>query len=210
MPLIDPDLSRYAYEHTTPESSLLTQLIEKTQSELEYSEMLSGRVEGRFLSMLVKISGARNILEIGMFTGFSALMMAEALPPGGKIITCDVNEYYAGIARSFFERSPHADRIEVRIGKAVETIPSLSGPFDLAFIDADKDLYPDYYKLILPKISEGGMIILDNALRSGEVLKPETRQAKAIDRVNKMIQQDDDVENVLLTVRDGIQLVRKK
>ncbi|MEX1136392.1 MAG: class I SAM-dependent methyltransferase [Balneolales bacterium] len=207
--MINPKIGQYAYNHTQPESPLLTGLIEKTDSELEYSTMISGRVEGQLLSMLVKLTGAKNVLEIGMFTGFSALAMAEALPDDGHLITCDVNEYYAKIARSFFDKSPHGKKIDVRIGNAIETVKSLSGPFDLVFIDADKQSYPEYYELVLPKIPSNGLIVLDNALWSGKVLEPRERDARAIDALNKAVLQDNRVENVLLTVRDGVNLVRK-
>lgn len=209
MHIINPEINRYVYEHTHPESALLAELIDKTNNELEYSEMLSGRVEGRFLSMLVKLTDAKNILEIGMFTGFSALMMAEALPADGKLITCDVNEYYAEIARDFFGRSPHGDKIDVRIGKAADTIKAHSGSFDLVFIDADKQSYPEYYELVLPKMPSGGLIVVDNALWSGEVLDPKDDDAVAINSLNRKILHDDRVENVLLTVRDGLHLARK-
>lgn len=210
MDITNPDISQYAYDHTQPESPLLTELIGKTKSELEYSNMLSGRVEGQLLSMLIKLSGAKRVLEIGMFTGFSALAMAEALPEEGRLITCDVNEYYARIARGFIDKSPHGKKIEVKMGNALETVKALAGPFDLVFIDADKKSYPEYYELVLPKMPSGGLIVLDNALWSGKVMVPEEEDAQALDALNKKIIKDDRVENVLLTVRDGINLARKK
>ncbi|MEX0780478.1 MAG: class I SAM-dependent methyltransferase [Balneolales bacterium] len=209
MDIINPKISQYVYDHTKPESALLEELISKTKAELEYSTMLSGRVEGQFLSMLVKLTGAKNVLELGMFTGFSALTMAQSLPDDGIIITCDMNEYYARIAQSFFDRSSHGKKINVRLGKAKETLQSLSGPFDLVFIDADKQNYPEYYELVLPMMPSGGLIVIDNALWSGSVLEPDGNEALAIDNLNKKILSDDRVENVMLTVRDGIHLVRK-
>ena len=210
MDIVNPDINDYVFKHTKPESSLISELIKTTNDELEYSQMLSGRVEGQFLSMLVKLTGAVNILEIGMFTGFSALIMAEALPEKGKLITCDVNEQYAKIARHFFERSSHGGKIQVRMGNALETIKTIQEPIDLAFIDADKENYPNYYDLILPKMVSGGLIVLDNVLWSGDVLNPKEPQGVAIDQLNKKILEDSRVENVMLTVRDGIHLVRKK
>ncbi|MEX0685966.1 MAG: class I SAM-dependent methyltransferase [Balneolales bacterium] len=209
MAIMDSRIDHYAYCHTKPEDQLLTELISKTERELEFSQMLSGRVEGKLVSMLIKLAGARIVLEIGMFTGFSALIMAEALPEQGKIITCDVNEKYATIARHFFDRSPHGYKIDVRIGKAIHTIESIHEPIDMVFMDADKDNYPNYYELVIPKLRAGGIIVVDNALWNGAVLDPKEPQEKAIDRLNKIILKDDRVENVLLTVRDGINLVRK-
>lgn len=209
MEIINSGIENYAWKHTKPESPLIKEIDDTTHIELEYAQMLSGRVEGRFLQFLVKISGAKKILEIGMFTGYSALSMAEALPDDGRLITCDTNERYRAIAERFFNKSPHGKKIEVKMGPALETLKNLDTIFDLVFLDADKDSYPEYYEAIFPLLRVGGILVVDNVLWSGEVLQPKDRKAKSIDRLNKNLCNDDRVENILLTVRDGINLVRK-
>lgn len=209
MELINDQIERYARDHTKQEPDLIRELIEASEKELEHIDMISGRVVGRFLAMMVRIAGAKRILEIGTFTGYSALSMAEALPDDGELITCEYNERYEGIARSFFRRSAHGHKIRLMMGPALETIEQLTGTFDLVYLDADKVNYPDYYKMVLPRINRGGLMITDNVLWNGSVLQPEDDKARAIDKLNKMIQDDEQVENVLLTVRDGLQVVRK-
>ncbi len=209
MDLINSEIEEYAFQHTKPATDIIQKIDEATHAELQYAQMLSGRVEGRLLQFLVQVSGAKNILEIGMFTGYSALSMAEVLPEDGKIITCETNDRYRAIAERFFEQSPHGKKIEIRMGQALDTLISLKMSFDLIFLDADKDNYPAYYELIFPLLKKGGVLVIDNTLWSGEVLNPEDRKSKSIDRLNKMVLEDDRVENVILTVRDGINLVRK-
>ncbi len=202
-------VEEYAIEHTTEESPLLQELATKTRDELEYSDMLSGRVVGRLLAILIKISGAERVLEIGAFTGYSALMMAEALPDDGEIFTCEYNERYEKIARSFFKKSEFGSKITLLMGKALESIPKVKGNFDFLYMDADKINYPNYYEMILPRLKSGGLMAIDNVLWSGEVLSPKTDNAKAIDKLNKMIKKNESVEQVMLTVRDGLMIVRK-
>ncbi|HKJ34548.1 MAG TPA: class I SAM-dependent methyltransferase [Balneolales bacterium] len=209
MELVNKDIEQYAYDHTTQESELLKNVVKATNERLEYSQMLSGRVEGRLLQMLIRLSHAKKILEIGMFTGYSALSMAEALPDDGRIITCDTNDRYRKIAEEFFTKSPHGGKITIKMGPALETIPKLHEVFDLVFMDADKGNYPEYYELIMPKLKVGGILIVDNALWSGTVLQPTDHKAKAIDQLNKKIAKDARVQNILLTVRDGIHIVQK-
>jgi caffeoyl-CoA O-methyltransferase len=209
MELFERSLLNYTEEHTQPESELLQELIEVTEQELVYSDMISGRVVGRFLAILVRTSGARRILEIGTFTGYSALMMAEALPKDGELITCEYNQRYEDIAKSFFQRSEHGHKIHLKMGPALETITDLKGPFDLVYLDADKINYPNYYRSAKPLIRKGGLMVIDNVLWSGSVVNPEDDKARAIDELNKLILADRDVENVLLSIRDGVQLVRK-
>ena len=209
MKLINGQIEQYAHDHTKQESELTRELIEATEAELEHADMLSGRVVGRFLAMLVSLSGARRILELGTFTGYSALSMAEALPDDGELITCEYNERYEELARSFFNRSAHGHKIRLEMGPALETIDHLSGPFDLVYIDADKNNYPTYYEAVIPMVKNGGLIIVDNVLWSGAILQPGDEKALAIDELNKIIRDDPRVENVLLTVRDGLQVIRK-
>lgn len=209
MQIIDPDIETYAERHTSEESALIRELVDASEQELEHIDMLSGRVVGRFLAMMVRISAARRILEIGTFSGYSALYMAEALPPDGELITCEYNERYEALARSFFEKSEHGKKISLKMGPALETIEELEGTFDLVFLDADKVNYPEYYRKVIPLLRSGGLLIVDNVLWSGTVLDPEDDKALAIDKLNKMIADDARVEQVLLTVRDGLSLVRK-
>ncbi len=209
MNFIKQDIEDYAFAHTRPEPDLLTELAEFTRREMELPQMLTGRLEGRFLKMLVAISGARRILEIGMFTGYSALSMAEAMPSDGRIITCDIDPVSEKVAKSFFARSPYGDRISIAMGPALETIAGLEGSLDLVFLDADKENYPEYYEAVLPKVRSGGLIVVDNCLWSGAVLAPEEESDQAIADLNSRVASDQRVENVILTVRDGINLIRK-
>jgi caffeoyl-CoA O-methyltransferase len=209
MNIIPPDLERYAFAHTRPEPELLRALAEETYARMASPQMLTGRLEGRLLKLLAALSGAQRVLEIGTFTGYSALSMAEGLPGDGRVITCEIEKAHADMARRFFERSPHGKKIEIRMGPALEILAGLSGPFDLAFIDADKANYPAYYERTVELIRPGGLILVDNTLWSGEVLRPGDAESRAIDALNRRIAADARVENVLLTVRDGLQLVRK-
>jgi caffeoyl-CoA O-methyltransferase len=150
------------------------------------------------------------VLEIGTFTGYSALSMAEGLPDDGSVVTCEIEPAHADMARRYFDASPHGRKIGIRMGPALETLAHLEGPFDLAFIDADKENYPAYYERTVELVRPGGLILVDNTLWSGLVLKPHDRESIAIDSLNKRIAGDARVENVLLTVRDGLQVVRRK
>jgi len=171
--------------------------------------MMVGALEGAFLKMLVILTNARRILEIGMFTGYSTLALAEALPKGGTIVSCEINPETAEIAKRYFAESPHGSKIEVRLGPASETLKRVWGPFDICFIDADKETYAAYYEACMDLARRGGLIILDNMLHGGRVIDPRDETAKTIDALNKRIRNDARVENVLLPVRDGIMLIRK-
>ncbi len=208
--IIPPEFEEYASAVTQNEPEIARKIAEATRTELEYSEMLTGKVEGRMLNMLVSLSGARRILEVGLFTGYSAYMMASALPENGKLISLEMNERYRDIADRFLSQSEHYKKIEILMGNALDTIGTLEGSFDLIFLDADKEHYPEYYDLLMPRLNAGGILIVDNALWYGEVVQPEDRKAVAIDRLNHTIREDDRVENVVLTVRDGVHVVRKK
>ncbi|MEL7834301.1 O-methyltransferase [Fodinibius sp. Rm-B-1B1-1] len=203
-------LQSYAEDYTTDDSKMVKELVAASDEDLEHIDMLSGRVVGRLLSILIKISGAKRVLEIGTFTGYSALTMAEALPEDGALFTCEYNERYENIARTFFNNSEYGSKITLVMGKALETIPKIPGTFDFVFLDADKINYPNYYKLILPRLEQDGILVVDNVLWGGEVLDPKTDKAEAIDQLSRMIRDDDLVEQVMLPVRDGVTIVRKK
>ena len=208
--LVDERIEAYAANHTRAQPELLNRLAEETHGSMKDPEMLTGRLEGGFLRLMVRAFQARRIVEVGMFTGYSALSMAEALPDEGKLITCEVNPEAEAIARRYFQESPHGSKIEIRMGPALETLEKLEGPFDFAFIDADKENYPSYYELCLERLRPGGAIAVDNVLWSGEVLDPKDEEARAIATLNERVTKDDRVDHVLLTIRDGVMLVIKK
>ena len=207
---IDAAVEQFAHDHTEPETDLYMRLREETYRSMERPQMQVGLLEGRFLQMLVRLTGARNILEIGMFTGYSTLMMAEALPNDGGLITCEVDPRAEAIAKRYFNESPHGHKITIRMGPALETIETLSGPFDLVFIDADKPNYSNYYQACFPLVRPGGLIVGDNVLWSGKVIDPQDDDTRAIVAFNQLVQSDRRVENVCLTVRDGIMLAWKR
>jgi caffeoyl-CoA O-methyltransferase len=210
-PITLPGIDAYAEAHTTPPPAYLAALAEETWSSFADAEMLVGTLEGRFLELLVYLSRARNVLELGTFTGYSALSMASALPPDGRIVTCELELAHAAVARRHFDASPFADRIELRVGPALETIRDLTGLYDLVFIDADKDQYVDYYEATLPLLSERGLIAVDNTLWSGAVLDDSERD-RSLDSIrafNEHVRRDERVVCVLLTIRDGVTLIRK-
>ena len=210
-PIVDPAIETYAEEHTSPPTEGLRRLAEETTATLDAPQMMVGALEGRVLEMLVFLSGARRVLEIGTFSGYSSISMAAGLPEGGQIITCDISEKHAEAARRHIEANGLADRIEVRVGPALETLAQLDGPFDFVFIDADKGNYANYYEAVLPKLSERGLIAADNTLWSGRVIDPgdEESDTVAIRQFNTQVAEDPRVVNVILTVRDGITLIRK-
>lgn len=203
-------IEEYAIHHTTDHSEIIKELIGVSENNLEHIDMLSGRLVGRLLGMLIKISGAKRVLEVGTFAGYSALTMAEALPEDGKLFTCEYNERYEDIARTFFKKSGDGSKIRLLMGKALETIPTISGSFDFVFLDADKINYPNYYEMILPRLEQGGVMVIDNVFWSGKVLDRESEKARAIDELNKTIRNDESVEQVMLPVRDGVTVLRKK
>jgi caffeoyl-CoA O-methyltransferase len=209
-PLVAQELEAYAAAHTDPPGALYEQLRKVTYAQTSDPQMQVGPIEGAFLKMLVQLSGARRVLEIGMFTGYSGLKMAEGLPEDGELITCDIDPEAEAIARRFHAKSPHGKKITIRMGPALETIATLKGPLDMVFIDADKERYPAYYKAVFPLLRRGGLIVADNALWSGRVLKPRAKTDRAIAAFNRLVARDTRVEKVLLTVRDGMMLARKK
>ena len=206
-----PEIERFAAEHTTPLPPLLVELVAETEREFgERAGMLSGPLVGTLLQTLVWATGARRVLEIGMFTGFSAQMMAAALPDDGRLITCDVDPKAIAFAKRYFGRSEHGHKIEVREGPALETMRLLEPPFDLVFIDADKGNYINYYEAGLPLLSERGLIVADNVLWSGRVVEPKEPDDHAIVAFDAHIRRDGRVSCVLLPVRDGLMVVRRR
>ena len=209
--IVPDDIEQYAAEHTTPPEPLLAELADETRATLERPQMLTGTIEGRFLELLVHASGARRVLEIGTYSGYSALSMAAGLAPGGHIDTCEVDEQHAEVARRYIARSPYADRITVHLGPALETIAGLEGEFDFVFIDADKENYRNYYEAILPRLAERGLIAADNTLWSGRVLGGDDGEStKALIEFNDLVRADERVICAQLTVRDGVTLIRRR
>jgi caffeoyl-CoA O-methyltransferase len=199
----------YAERCSKPLSALHDKLWVETYSKTRNPQMMVGALEGQFLKMLVGLTGARRILEIGMFTGYSTLALADALPKGGSIIACEIDRVAADIAKRYFADSANKDKVEVKVGAAAEILKRVWGPFDLCFIDADKENYGVYYDACLELTRARGLIVIDNVLRDGRVLDPQDDCTKSLDALNKRIRSDPRVENVLLPVRDGIMLVRK-
>ena len=209
--IVDSELEAYAEAHTTALPDLFDRLAAETREKSEFPQMMVGRIEGRFLGFLVRMRQARRILELGTFTGYSSICMALELPEGGHITTCDVNEETTEIARRYAAEAGVIDRIDYRLGPAAETIAELDGPFDLVFIDADKDGYVDYYEAALPKVADDGVIIADNVLWSGRVVEANADgSTQAIQRFNEHVRGDDRVESVMLSVRDGMTLIRRR
>jgi len=207
--IVDPRVETYAEEHTTPDGELFDRLAAETREKTTAPQMMVGRLEGRFLGVLVSSLRAQRVLELGTFTGYSSISMALALPLGGRVVSCDVNEETTAIARRYAEEAGVADRIEYRLGPGLETIAQLDGTFDLVFIDADKPNYINYYEATLPLLADGGLIVVDNTLWSGRVVDDEEQDesTRAIRALNDHVAEDPRVENVLLTVRDGMNLV---
>jgi caffeoyl-CoA O-methyltransferase len=203
---VPEDVEAYAERFTTAASELFDRLAAETRATQSTPGMMVGPVEGAFLSFMVFAKRPRRVLEIGTFTGWSSIAMASALPPDGSLVTCDVNAETTAIARRYAEEAGVADRIEYRVGPALESLARLDGPFDLVFIDADKAGYVDYYEAVLPKLVEDGLILADNTLfgmGDGEI-------GAAIERFNRHVIADARVECVLLTIRDGVTLIRRR
>lgn len=212
MTITNPEVEQYCTSHSTPEGQLLQTLIEDTQHNMAGAQMLSGRLTGRLLQTLVKISNTQRILEIGTYTGFSALMMAQALPSQGRLLTLEKNAEAVKFAQKYFNRSEHQHKITLLQCDAMSQLDTLSAAkqqFDFVFVDADKQRYPDYFDKTLTLVTTGGLIVFDNALWKGEVLAPTQQSALAIHALNQAILQNARVENVLLPIRDGVNVVRK-
>lgn len=208
-----PEYEHYAAEHTTPEPELMQQLIRETNLAFTTPGMLSGLLQGRLLQMLVQMLQPTNILEIGTFTGYSAIYMASGLSPEGRLHTIDNNPEIAYIAQKYIEKSGLSEKIITHQGNGLDVIPSLEGPFDLVFIDADKENYLNYYEAVLPKLRTGGFVIADNVLWYGKVFNPdalEDKETRGIAEFNEYIRSDQRIEHLLLPIRDGLMMIRKR
>jgi caffeoyl-CoA O-methyltransferase len=213
MDIVSHQINDYLLAHSEPADAVLRDLTELTHRDLaRQSGMQITHDEGELLTMLVRLTGARQAVEVGTFTGYSSICIARGLPDDGHLLCCDVSEEYTQIARDHWERAGVADRIELRIAPAVDTLRSLpTEPYlDFAFIDADKTGYPAYVEEILPRLRPGGLMVLDNMLRDGRVLAPESDDDRAIHDLNEALVADDRVDVVLLPVRDGVSLARKR
>ena len=213
MEFIDQKLDDYVCMHTSEEDDLLKELNRQTHLKILQPRMLSGHFQGRFLSMISKMIQPTSILEIGTYTGYSALCLAEGLKSNGKLLTIDKNPELEDFVRNFLEKSAYSENIEYVIADAMEYIPSINQSFDLVFIDADKGNYLNYYKLVIDMIPSGGYILADNVLWSGKVIDEKSvndKDTKAIMEFNQYVMNDIRVENVLLPIRDGLLLMRKK
>ena len=211
MEFLDPKLDQYACDHTSSENDLLAKINRETHLEVLHPRMLSGHLQGRFLSMISRLQRPVNILEVGTYTGYSALCLAEGMTEDGKLVTIDINEELAPKIQGYFDESNWKEQIDLKIGDATKIIPELNMKFDLVFIDADKENYSSYYDLVIDKMNTGGLIMADNVLWSGKVIqdvKPNDTSTKALIAYNEKINSDNRVENTLLPIRDGIMMAR--
>ena len=204
---VPDEVEEYAARFTSAHAELFDRLDAETRETQTAPQMMVGHIEGAFLAFLVAMTNATRVVEVGTFTGWSSIAMAGALPPGGSIVSCDINEETTAVARRYAEEAGVADKIEYKLGPAVETLATLDGPFDLAFIDADKGGYVDYYEAILPKLAPGGTIAADNTLFG---LDGDGENATAIGRFNEHVLQDARVDTVLLPFREGLTLIRRR
>lgn len=210
--LVSAEIEAYAEAHSAPESEVCRTVREETFRLMDYPQMVVGPLEGAFLKMMTQLVRARRVLEIGMFTGYSALCFAEALPDDGTVTTCEIDEASAAVARRYFARSPQGHKISICMGPALDTLRHLQGPFDLVFIDADKINYLHYYRRAKELLAPDGLILIDNVLWSGDVLKqpPPDKSTAAIQELNRFVASDNDMTSVLVTVRDGVLVVRRR
>lgn len=207
--ITNPQIEKYCEKMTSSLPPYFEELKRETVEKTTAPQMQVGALEGSFLKMLVALSKAERILELGTFTGFSSLIMAEALPENGKLITCDIDPHNTLIAKDAWKKSPHGHKIELRLGPGLDTIAQLKGPFDLVFIDADKNNYSNYWEACLPLLRTGGLMVVDNVLWSGRVLNPQEASDKSIVALNEKARKDSRVEMVMLPIRDGMLLARK-
>ncbi len=208
--ILSPELEEYIEQHTTPQDQVLAELERTTHLDFLMPRMLSGTVQGQFLTMISSMLQPKRILEIGTYTGYSGICFAKGLPADGKLITIDINEELSETVKLFIQKAGLTDKIELKIGNAMEIIPTLDESFDLVFIDADKENYANYYDLIFPKLRIGGYILADNVLWSGKVIENKIdSNTKALKVFSDKVQKDNRVENVMLSIRDGIMMIKK-
>jgi len=210
MDISESKISKYTESFTSSESDLVRRLLKDTDEKLEHSDMLSGGQVGMILQLLIKISGAKRVLDVGTFSGYSALMMAEALAEDGEVITIEMNEHYQIVSKPYFEHAEFRDKIFQIMGNAREIIPRTEGNFDLIFLDADKIFYPEYYKTCKQKLRKNGLLVIDNVLWNGTVLRKDDEKGRAIHEMNEIIRDDEETEQVMLPLRDGLTIVRLK
>ena len=212
-------LEKYIHDHISPEEKLLHELERETYLRIINPRMISGHVQGKLLEMLVRMHRPQRVLEIGTFTGYSALSMAAGLEEGAELHTCEVEDELEPLSQSFFDRSPHGHKIHLHIGSALEVAPTIGGEFDMVFIDGDKREYPEYYRMLMgdnggkPMVHSGSVLIADNILWYGKVVQPvahNDRHTQALIEFNRMIREDDRVENVILPIRDGLNVIYVK
>ncbi|WP_455242513.1 O-methyltransferase [Petrachloros mirabilis] len=208
--LVSAEIEAYAESHSMPESETCRALRKVTYQQMDCPQMVVGPLEGAFLKMVTQLVRARRVLEIGMFTGYSALCFAEALPEDGTVITCEIDDPSAALAREHFARSPHGKKIAIHMGPALDTMRRLSGPFDVIFIDADKVNYVNYFLRAKDLLSPKGVILIDNVLWDGDVIKqpPPDEKTAAIQELNRVVASDSEVTSVLVTIRDGLMMVQ--
>jgi len=207
--LVGERVDEYCTAHTMAESPAMAAIARETVEATQMWIMMIGPVEAALLRLLVRLRGAKRVIEIGTFTGYSAIAMAEALPEGGELITCDISEEWTAIARRHWQTSPHGAKIDLRLGPAAETLATLDGPFDFAFIDADKAAYPDYWDAVVPMLSPGGIVVCDNVLAGGQVAAEGEGKARTMAAFNAKVASDDRVESLMLPLRDGVSISRK-
>ena len=211
MNFISDQLQQYIDDHSMEESDLLKALDRETHQKVLQPRMLSGSYQGRLLALLAKMIGPKKILEVGTYTGYATLCMAEGLTTGGSIDTIDHNEELADMQRRYFDQSPYGSQIVQHLGEAKDILKTLAGPYDLVFLDADKENYPHYFDLIIDKLETGGILLSDNVLWSGKVLEKATDEAtSALQEYNQKINMDVRVETVVLPIRDGLTITRKR
>lgn len=207
-----PEMDRYLENNASAEPEILKRLRKETFQKTTQPHMISGYLQGRFLSIVSKMLQPKSVLEIGTFTGYATLCLAEGLRSDGKIITLDINQELAYLPKKYFEESAHSQQIDFRIENAIEFLKNSKDEFNLVFIDADKENYMEYFKLIKPRLKSGAVVLFDNVLWYGKVLEenPKQQSTKIIKELNEMIAKDDDFENVILPLRDGVNLLRRK
>lgn len=210
MDISDKEIEAYTLNHTSEEPEIVKKLVKASEEDLEFTDMMSGRQVGNLLRFFVQIIAPKRVLEVGTFTGYSTLMMAQDLPEEGEILTLEMNPRYQKVSRSFFSLPEYEKKIFQVMGNALEVIPKIEGVFDLIYLDADKANYPEYYHLLKEKLSKKGYLLIDNVLWGGTVLEHEEKKAAAIHRMNRVIAEDEEVEQVMLPVRDGLTILRHK